>query len=289
MAKLGSYLWQAIEQGWAVPHFNISDLATLRGIAKAAAHLKSPVMIGTSEGERKFIGLREAVALVQAAAQQFEIPLFLNADHSVSLESAMAAIDHGYNSIHIDLSRKSFEENVKETTEVVQHARKTHRTISIEGEVGYLVTESSKVYQEKITIPPESLTNPEQAKQFIESTGVDRFAPAVGSLHGIAANTPKLDIERIKKIRQAIGKEISLVLHGGSGITENDIRAAIQAGINCIHINTQLRLAYSQTLRKALSQNPGETTPYKYLEKASDAVAKKAAEKIKLFGAANKM
>lgn len=289
MKSLAQYLQEATDHQWAMPHFNISDLVALRGIAKAAKELQSPVMIGTSEGERKFIGLKNAVAMVAAIAEEFEVPLFLNADHSLSVETAMMAVDYGYGSVHIDLSRKSFTENLKGTVEVVEHARKSRKMISVEGEVGYLVTDSSKIYDQRITIPPQSLTDPGQAKEFVEKTGVDRLAPAVGTLHGIAANTPKIDIDRIKKIRQAVGKDITLVLHGGSGAADNDVAAAIAAGINCVHINTELRVAYTDSLRKILNAKPNETTPYKFFAPVVESVAKKAGEKIKLFGSANKI
>lgn len=270
-----------------MPHFNISDLATLRGIALAAQKMKSPVMIGTSEGERNFIGLGAAVSAVPMVAKEFGVMMFLNADHSLSVETATAAIECGYNSVHIDLSKKPWNENIDGTIQVINYAKTRARPISIEGEAGFLVTDSSKIYKEAIEIPPESLTTPEQAKEFVETTGVDRFAPAVGTLHGISANQKIIDIERIKQIRQSLGNTITLVLHGGSGADDNQIKQAIKAGINCIHINTELRIAYSRALKNFLQQNPEETTPYKLLEPATQAVALKAAEKIKIFNSAN--
>lgn len=289
MESLEYYLAKSIKERWAVPHFNISDLATLRGAALAAQKLKSPVMIGTSEGERAFIGLGAAVAIIPMIAKEFGVPLFLNADHSFSVETATKAMDSGYSSVHIDLSKKPWQENITGVTQIVTYAKTRSQPISIEGEAGFLVTDSSKIYKEAIEIPPESLTTPEQAKEFVETTGVDRFAPAVGTLHGIAANRKIIDIERIKEIRGAVGNEITLVLHGGSGTDDSQLKAAIEAGINCIHINTELRVAYSKALRLFLEQNEEETTPYKILEPAVQAVAQKVVEKIRVFGSDNKI
>ncbi len=290
--NLKEILNRALEEKWALPHFNISDAVTLAGICEAAKELKSPLLIGTSEGERKFIGSRQAVLMIKAYREEYGIPIFLNADHHRSLSVAEEAVNTGYDSVHIDLSASNLEDNIEKTKEVVSYAKSSanRRTIdiSVEGEVGYLMTESSKIYKEVIEIPPESLTKPEEAKRFIEETGVDRFAPAVGNLHGIAANVKKLDIARIKAIREAIGN-ITMVLHGGSGTPDEQIKEAIGAGINNIHINTELRVAYSGALRKFLINNPEETTPYKFFAPVIEAIKQKTVEKIKLFGSVNKI
>lgn len=282
--NLKDYLNKALKESWALPHFNISDAVTLRGICEATKELGSPLMIGTSEGEREFIGSKQAVALISAFREEYDIPIFLNADHHKSTGLAQEAIDAGYDSVHIDLSVAKLEENIAGTKEVVEHAD----GVSVEGEVGYLVTESSKIYKEIIEIPPESLTKPEEAERFVKETGVDRFAPAVGNLHGIAANVKKLDISRIESIRAVIG-ETAMVLHGGSGTPDNQIKEAIKAGINNVHINTELRVAYSGALRKFLAEHPDETTTYKFFAPVIEAVKQKAAEKIKLFGSVNQI
>ena len=292
---LSDYLNNALKEKWALPHFNISDAVTLAGICEAAKELKSPLMIGTSEGERKFIGLRRAVAMINVYREEYKLPIFLNADHHRSVSAAEEAVNAGYDSVHIDLSAAKLEENIKSTKEVVEYARSKFPIsnfqfpISVEGEVGYLVTESSKIYKETIQIPPESLTKPEEAARFIQETGVDRFAPAVGNLHGISANVKQLDFERIKAIRKAIGGEVALVLHGGSAIPDDQIKEAIKCGINNIHINTELRVAYTEALRKFLAEHPDETTPYKFFAPVIEAVKQKAAEKITLFGSKSKI
>ena len=279
---------KALHEKWALPHFNISDAVTLAGILEAAKELKSPILIGTSEGERRFIGSKQAVAMVREYREEYGLPIFLNADHHKSVSAAQEAINAGYDSAHIDLSVANLEENINGTKEIAAYAKSKNPNISVEGEVGYLVTESSKVYKEVIEIPPESLTKPEEAERFVKETGVDRFAPAVGNLHGIAANVKKLDIERIKNIRAAIGA-VTMVLHGGSGTPDDQVRAAIEAGINNVHINTEIRVAYALAIRTFLANNPEETTPYKILAPAIEAVREKSIEKIKLFGSENKI
>jgi len=295
MATLNEILERATREHWALGHFNTSNLEQMRVICRACKELGSPAMIGTSEGERDHIGLHEAVALRAALAREFGIPVFLNADHSKSVETAKAAIDAGYDSVHIDLSAKPFPENFAGTREVVAYARRdtfniqhSALSISLEGELGYLRGES-KIEKEKIEIRPEDLTDPEEAKRFVADTGVDRFAPAVGNSHGIAIDEPALDIERIRAIRSLLPAHVALVLHGGSGIPDDQIRAAIEAGIANIHINTELRVAFVGGLREGLAAHPDETTPYKLFPEAEEAMAKVVEEKLKLFGAMNRI
>lgn len=285
---LNDYLKKALAEGWATGHFNASESDQFRAICEAAKELNTIAIIGTSEGEAKHIGYFEAVALRDAFRKELGIPIFLNADHHKSVDAAKKAVDAGYDSIHIDLSHLSFEENVKATKEVVDYSKFKNPKITVEGEVGYWVTESSKIYKEVIKIPPESLTKPEEAEKFAKATGVHRFAPAVGNLHGITANEPVLDIERIQAIRGALPKEVALVLHGGSGIPTDQIKRAIKAGIANVHINTELRVAYAEALRAELSRNPEEVVPYKFDAAAREAVKKIVKQKLILFGSENK-
>jgi len=284
---LSAILRQALTEHWALPHFNVSNLEQLRGICLAAAALKSPLLIGTSIGERNFIGLRQSVALVKAYREELSIPLFLNADHTTDVRLAKEAVDAGYDSIHIDLSKKPFKENLSGTKEVVAYARKVNPAISVEGELGYLVTDSSKVYKKKIIIDPATFTKPEEAERFVEETGIHRFAPAVGNLHGIAANRPKLDFALIKKLRAAIPVSVALVLHGGSGNAPAVFRKCIDLGFNNIHISTELRLSYARALKNSLKKNPDELAPYKLMEPVVAEVQKRAEEYIKIFRANN--
>jgi fructose-bisphosphate aldolase, class II len=284
MKTLKEFLVQAGRRGAAIGHFNISNLVQLKGILLAVKKADVPVMIGTSEGEAEFIGFATARRLIDAAKEETGLPIFLNADHFRSFEKIKEAIDAGYDSVLIDGSKLPFKENTEITKRVVEYAKSKNSEISVEGEVGYLVTESSKIYKEKIEIPPESLTKPEEALKFVNETGVDRFAPAVGNLHGIAANEPKLDFELIKKLRAVLPADRAMVLHGGSGIPDDQMRQAVKLGFNNVHISTEIRVAYVDALRKMLAAAPEETTPYKLYKPVIEAVAVKVSEKLALFG-----
>lgn len=268
----------------AIGHFNISNLEMLRAILEAAKELKTPVMIGTSEGEAEYIGRKEIVALIRAYREDWGVEAVLNADHHKSVEAAKAAIDAGYESVHIDLSKLPYEENIIGTKSVVAYAHSKNGHISVEGELGVLATDSSKLYEGEVITRPEDLTSPEQAALFVNQTGVNRFAPAVGNFHGIAAHTKKqLDFERIQAIRAVVPEEVALVLHGGSDTSDDQLKEAIHQGISNIHISTELRLAYSNALRKFLMDNPEETTPYKMFPGVIDSVKKVVKERLALF------
>ena len=273
----------AAENRVAIGHFNISNFVQLKGIVSACLKANSPVMIGTSEGEADFLGMQTARHLVDAMKEETGLPIFLNADHFHSFEKAKEAIDAGYDSVLIDCSKKPYEENLEITKRAVEYAKSVNPEISVEGELGYLVTDSSKIYKEKIEIPPESLTKPEEALKYVNETGIDRLAPAVGNLHGIAANEPKLDFELIKKLRAVLPEEVAMVLHGGSGIPDDQMREAVRLGFNNVHVSTELRAAYTDALRKMLAAASEETTPYKIYGPVVEAVSVKVAEKLELF------
>lgn len=279
---LAEILLEAQKSNRAVGHFNISNLEQLRAILEAAKKFNAPIMIGLSEGERKFVGLKQAVAMVLAFVGEYGLPIFLNPDHSHSVESAKEAFDAGFNSVHIDLSKLPFRKNIEETREVVDYVKSKSSEVSVEGELGYLRGES-KIQKEKITIDEADLTKPEEAAEFVEKTGVDRFAGAYGNSHGISLDEPDLDINRIKAVRKILPEKIAMVLHGGSGIPDEQIKEAIKAGISNIHVNTEIRTAYSDALRKFLAENTEETTPYKILAPAVEAVKNRVEEKLKLF------
>jgi fructose-bisphosphate aldolase class II len=286
--NLNQILNRATAEHWAVGHFNISNIEQLRAICETAKTLGSPIMIGLSEGERKFVGLRQAVCLVEAFRQEYGLPIFVNPDHSHSVESAKEAFDAGFDSVHIDLSILSLEENIKGTKEVVDYVKSKKPEVSVEGELGYL-RGKSEIQKEIIEIKPEDLTKPEEAAEFVKETGIDRFSGAYGNIHGISANEPKIDIERVRVIREILPDNVSMVLHGGSGISDDKMREAISAGIANIHINTEIRVAYTEALKKSLAENPEQVTPYKIFPPVISAVRQKVAEKLKLFGSINRI
>ena len=282
------YFKKATEEKWAIGHFNFSEDEALRAIVESAAKLKTPIFIGTSEGERKHIGLKQAVNLIKAFREEFGIPIFLNADHTKSFENVVAAVDAGYDAILADFSALPFEENIKLTKQSVEYAKSKNPDIIVEGELGYVRGES-KIQKEIIEIKTEDLTKPEEAEQFVRETGVDMLAPAVGNIHGIVVNAPKLDFQRIADIKKAVGDNIYLVLHGGSGMSETDFKNAINAGISMIHINTEIRVAFTEALRKSVVEMPEETTPYKILTPSVEAMKKVIEKKLRIFGSINKI
>jgi fructose-bisphosphate aldolase, class II len=290
MKTLRETLADAAVRHIAVGHFNISDLLTLRAIVAAARELAVPVMIGVSEGERDFMGVRQVAALVQSMREEYQHPIYLNADHTHSLEAAEEAARAGFDEVIFDGSKLDFNENVARTKRAVESLRSINSDIVIEGEIGYIGS-SSEVLAETpkgASLAPGELTTPEEAKRFVEATGVDVLAPAVGNMHGLLVSMvrgetrKRLDIERIRRIAAVVGKP--LTLHGGSGTADEDLAAAIKAGITIVHINTELRVAWRQGVERGLAEHPNEVAPYKLLPPAFEAIERIVRERLALFG-----
>jgi fructose-bisphosphate aldolase class II len=287
MQSLRSALEQAQKNGVAVGHFNVSDLVLLKAVFAAAQKLNVPVMVGVSEGEREFVGVRQIAALVRSLREEFDFPIFLNADHTHSLPKAIDGAKAGFDAIVFDLSALPLEENVRQTTEAVEALKAINPAILVEGEIGDIGTGSE--IHEKAPDLSRGLTSPEEAKQYVESTGIDILAPAVGNMHGMLKSmvhgetTKHLDIPRIAQIKQTA--RVLLTLHGGSATNDEDFRKAIAAGINIVHINTELRVAWRRGLEEGLAKNPDEVVPYKILPFAVEAVKQVALSRLSLFNA----
>jgi len=271
---------------YAIGQFNISTDEQIKAIVETAKDLKSPIIIATSESERKFIGAKQAVALVESWRKETGLSIILNADHCKSFESAKEAIDAGYDMVQFDGSSLSFEENVKTTKQVLEYAKGKNPDIVVEAELGYL-RGGSEIHKEKIEIKEEDLTKPEEAKKFVEVTNIDALAVVIGNLHGIQAESKKLFLDRLKEIQEAVPNTL-LVLHGGSDTQEKDIKKAIKLGIVKININTELRVAYSDALEKEIKEHPEEVRPYKILAPVIEETKKVVAKKITLFGSRGK-
>lgn len=280
MKSLREYIDEARDGGVAIGHFNISNLEALRGIFNAAKEKNLPIIIGVSEGERDFIGVKQVVALVKSLRDEYEYPIFLNADHTYSFERVKEAVDAGFDSVIFDGTKLAFDENIKITKQCVEYAHRKNPDILVEAELGY-IGQSSKIL-DKV---PDGLvmTDPEDAKKFVVATGIDLLAPAVGNIHGMLQSgiDPALDVGLIKKIGAAVG--IPLVLHGASGNSEADIKAAIVSGVSIVHINTEIRVAYRNAVRDFIRENPDEVAPYKFLQTGVEAVQKVVSEKLKFF------
>ncbi len=285
MKTLRECVKEAEQKKIAIGHFNISNTESLWGIFQASRALGVPVIVGVAEGERDFLGVRQSVALVKSLREEFDYPIYINADHTHSFDRVKEAIDAGFDSVIYDGADLSFEENVKITKQCVDYARSVNLEVLIEGELGFIGV-SSKILDEipeGVGLDDKSLTDPEKAKEFVEKTGVDMLAPAVGNFHGMLRGgvDPKLNIERIKAIYDAV--KIPLVLHGGSGNSEDDFKQAIANGVSIVHINTEIRVAYKKGLMLGLSENPDEVAPYKFLKPAVMAVRDVVDKKLRLF------
>jgi len=281
--NLRQVLKEAREGKRAVGHFNIANLEVLNGIFNAAKKLNLPVVIGVSEGERDFIGIKQAVALVKSLREEFDYPIFINADHTYSLERVKEAIDAGFDSVIFDGAKLPMEENIKITKECVDYARSVNPDALIEAELGYIGQSSKLLDEVPEGVSMNQLTTPEDAKRFVEETGVDLFSPSVGNIHGMLKNVsnPNLNIDRIKEIKESVG--VPLVLHGGSGITDDNFREAVEAGISLIHISTELRVAYKEAIKKSLEENPDEVAPYRIMKPVVFAVEEKVNQRLRLF------
>lgn len=283
MKTLKEVIWEAGAEGRAVGHFNISNIEGLRAIFSSAQELNLPVIIGVSEGERDFIGLRQAVALVKSLREEHKYPIFINADHTYSVERVKEAVDAGCDSVIFDGAKLSFEENVRLARESVEYARRVAPDVLVEAELGYIGGSSKLLDAVPEGVSFDNLTTPEEARRFVDETGVDLFAPAVGNIHGMLKNMPepRLDVERVRAVRASAG--VPLVLHGGSGTSEEDFRSAIKAGISVVHINTEIRVAYRDAVRASLAESPDEVAPYKIMKRAVDAMRTVVSAKLRLF------
>lgn len=285
MDTLRGVLSRLEEEGAALGHFNVADLVLLKGVFAAAGKIGVPVMVGASEGERDFFGVHQLAVLVKSMRQEFDVPFFLNADHTHSLAKAVEAAKAGFDEVVIDFSALPFEQNVSSTKETTVAIKAINPAIFAEGEIGDIGTGSE--IHDAGQGGSKRLTTPEEASRFVELTGIDALAPAVGNSHGmvesmVEGTTKKhLDIDRISQIKKAT--RVFLTLHGGSGTNDDDFRKAITAGINIIHISTELRVAWRQSLDASLAADPKEVVPYKILGHVVNSVAEVVASRLKLF------
>ncbi|RYD03559.1 hypothetical protein N752_19320 [Desulforamulus aquiferis] len=267
--------------GYAVPAFNIHNLETALSVARAAEEMKSPVILAATPGTLKFNGSHYIVAIVKELAKNYSIPITFHLDHHEAFEDIKLPVDLGCKSVMIDASHKSFEKNIMSVREVVEYVHAVGGTVEAElGRIGgieedLVVTEESEFY-----------TDPLAAKEFVEKTGIDSLAVAIGTAHGLYKSVPKLDFARLEEIRRII--DLPLVLHGASGLPEDSIKKAVELGICKINIATELKIPFTDAIREYLSTNKNESDPRKYLAPAKEAIVKVVKEKILLCGSNNK-
>ena len=266
---------------YAVPHFNINNLEWTRFILEECENLKTPVIIGVSEGAGRYMGGFKTVAdMVKNLISYVNItvPVALHLDHGSSYESCVDAIDSGFTSVMIDASKHSIEENIKITKQVVDYAHA--KNVTVEAEVGAVGGEEDGVANEL------AYAKVEDAVKLVQETGIDFLAPALGSVHGIYKGEPKLDFERMVKIHELV--KLPLVLHGGSGIPDELIKKAISCGICKININTELQIAWSAGVRKFLNEDNKVYDPRKIIKSGENSMKEMIKEKVTLFGSDNK-
>jgi fructose-bisphosphate aldolase class II len=292
----------ATAKGYAVGAFNINNMEILQAIIEAATEEKSPVIIAASPSAIKYAGLEYITAMVKAAAKTTPVPMTLHLDHGKDVETATMCINGGFTSVMIDGSSHDYEENISMTKQVVKLAQP--KGVSVEAELGKLVSPETTTKEAE-----DPYTDPDSAKEFVKRTGVDALAVAIGTSHGAYKfkGEAKLDFQRLKAIRENVS--IPLVLHGASGvpqwivekatkygaewsgakgIPDSHIKKAVSLGIAKINIDTDLRLAFTGTVREVLVTTPKEYDPRKILGPAKETMKEVVKAKMRLFGSSSK-
>lgn len=274
-------LRRAYEEGYAVGSFNINNMEILQAILQAAEEEKSPVMIQTSQGAIKYAGAAYLAAMVKAGAEQVSVPVALHLDHGDDWKVALQCLRYGWTSLMYDGSHLPLEENIRETRRVVEMAHAVG--VSVEGELGRI---SGVEEQVAVSEREAFFTDPEEAEIFVRETGVDYLAVSIGTAHGLYKGKPDLDFPRLEEIQRRV--KIPIVLHGGSGVPEDQIKKAISLGVAKINIDTELRQAFLKTMREKLEENPDQLDPRKVLGPGRDAMVAVVKEKMRLFGSSGK-
>lgn len=264
-------------EGYAVPAFNIHNLETLQVVVQTAAQYRSPVMLAGTPGTYRYGGVENLISLVKALAHEYQLPLVLHLDHHEENEDIFNKVRAGIRSVMIDGSHLPFEENIAQVKEVTAFC---HRyDVSVEAELGRLGgQEDDLVVEDKDSV----YTSPDAAAEFVRRTQIDSLAVAIGTAHGLYTRQPRLDFERLEQIRQRV--DIPLVLHGASGLTEQDVQKCIQRGICKVNVATELKIAFADALKGYFDDNPAANDPRHYMQPAKAAMREVAARIIGVCG-----
>ena len=267
---------------YAVGSFNFFGLENLQGILLAAAQLHAPVIVQASPGAVRHIGEKGICGLTRSLAEEYGVTAALHLDHATELDFIFRCVDNGFTSVMIDASKKSFSENVELTQKVVEYA---HRNgVSVEAELGRLGGAEEEI---RVSERDALFTDPEEAVRFVALTGVDALAIAVGTAHGFYKFEPDIDFDRIREIHAKTNS--ALVLHGGTGVSDSDLRRAIEAGISKINVGTELWYnGYGNTMKKYAEQMPYNSDPRKVMAKVREACREIVLKKIEIFGSAGR-
>lgn len=274
-------LQDAHEKGYAVGAFNVNNMEIIQAIIGAAEETQSPVILQASQGGIGYAGVEYIAALVKVAAEKASVPVALHLDHGTDFKQVMLCLRHGFTSVMIDASRFPLEKNIEETKKIIEIAHSMG--VSVEAELGKIGgTEDDITVDEK----DATFTSVDEAGKFVEETNVDYLAIAVGTAHGVYDGEPDLDFDRIKAIKEKTN--IPLVLHGSSGVGDEDIKKAVSLGINKINIDTDIRISFSNAVKDFVKENPDEIDPRKILGPAREAMQETIEGKMKLFGSAGR-
>ncbi|NLX69939.1 MAG: class II fructose-1,6-bisphosphate aldolase [Clostridiales bacterium] len=272
-----SFIQKAREKGVAIAAFNVHNLETIQAVAEGAAEERAPVIIQTTPGTLKHAGVEYIAACVKVASEKHDIPIALHVDHCPSYNTIVQCIRNGYTSVMIDGSMLPYEENVALVKKVVELAHSVG--IAVEAELGRIGgTEDDITLDER----EATFTVPEEARDFVEATGVDTLAVAIGTAHGVYKWEPKLDFKRLAEIRELV--DVPLVLHGASGVDDESIKKAITGGICKINIATELKIPMAEAIQEVFRAKPDENDPRKYMGPAKEAVKEVVRKKIRLCG-----
>lgn len=274
-------LIEAQREGYAVPAFNIHNLETIKAVIEVANDLKSPVILAATPSTVRFSGADYLIKILSVAARNSSVPIAYHLDHHENYNDIKQSILMGCKSVMIDASAFSFEENIQSVREVVQLA---HRyDVTVEAELGKLIGQEDELIVDE---RESQLTDPEKAFEFVERTGIDSLAVAIGTAHGLYKSTPKIDIPRLHAIRNKVS--IPLVLHGASGVPDELVRTCIDEGITKVNVATELKIAFSGAMRVYFDENPNESDPRKYLIPAKEAMKCVIENKIRICNSMNR-
>lgn len=274
-------LKRAQKCGYAVPAFNIHNLETLQVVVETANEMRSPVILAGTPSTIEYAEGENIVSMAKVAASKYNIPIAVHLDHFESIKDIKHYIDIGFKSAMIDASHENFEDNIKKVKEVVDYAHRYDATV--EAELGRLGgQEDDLVVDEKDAM----YTNPNSAKEFVEITGVDSLAVAIGTAHGLYKGEPKLDFERLKEIKAKV--DVPLVLHGASDVPDDLVKKAISLGICKVNVATDLKIPFSDAVKKYFKENPEVNDPRKYMTPGKEAMKKIVQHKIKVCGSENR-
>ena len=272
---------KAYEGHYAVGAFNVNNMEIIQGIVSAAKEENSPLILQVSAGARKYASHIYLMKLVEAAVEDTGLPICLHLDHGEDFEICKACVDGGFTSVMIDGSKHPFEENIELTKRVVDYAH--NKGVVVEAELGRLAGVEDAV---KVNTKDATYTDPDQAVEFVERTGVDSLAVAIGTAHGVYKGTPKLDIERLSEIRKVVS--VPLVLHGTSGVPDDAVRECVARGMCKVNYATDLRIAFSKGLKEYLAKDPEVFDPKKYSAVGREYVKEYVKSKILVCGSNGK-